>query len=330
MKRRELITLLGGAAAAAWPRAAHAQQGERMRRVGVLFGLAESDPEGQARLGAFRQSLQALGWVEERNLRVDYRWAAGDLKRTEAFAKELVKANPEVIVVNTPPGLTALRQATSSIPIVFAQVLDVSESGIINPARPQANITGFTSIYTYDMGGKWLALLKEMIPTVARVAIMQNPGHPSWAGYKAAIEAAAPGMSLEIEPAPMYVRDDIDRALGSIALKPNAGLLVLPDTFTVVHRQHIVELANRHGLPAIYPVRFFAMAGGLISYGSDVVELVRLTATYVDRILRGATTHDLPVQSSTKFELVINLKTAKALGLDVPPTLLARADEVIE
>jgi putative ABC transport system substrate-binding protein len=326
--RRDFIPLLGGAAA--WPVAVRAQQAERIRRVGVLMGLAEADPEGRARIGAFRRALQDLGWVEDRNLRLDCRWAAGDVPRTQMLAAQLVTSTPEVIVVNTPPGLSALRKMTSSIPIVFAQVVDVSESGITNPAHPAANLTGFTSFYTYDMGGKWLGLLKEIAPSVARVAIMQNPNHPSWAGYQAALGVAASALGVQANPAPVNTPAEIDRALDSMALEPNVGLLVLPDTFTTVHRDRIIMLANRHMLPAIYPTRFFATGGGLISYGAHVVELVRLTATYVDRILRGAATHDLPVQSSTKLELVINLKTARALGLEVPPTLLARADEVIE
>jgi putative ABC transport system substrate-binding protein len=329
LKRRDFMTLLGGAAVGL-PLAARAQQGDGRRRIGVLMGLAETDPEGQSRVAAFRRTLHALGWTEDRNLHVDYRWAAGDVARTQAFATELVSLNPEVIVVNTPPGLNALRQATSSIPIVFAQAVDVSESGITNPACPETNITGFTGFYTYEMSGKWLGLLREIAPLVARVAVLQNPKHPSWAGYRAAIEAVASAVGLQIKPALVNVPEDIDRALDAIAQESNAGLVVLPDTFTVVHRGRIVRLANQHGLPAIYPVRFFATAGGLMSYGSDIVELVRLTATYVDRILRGATPNELPVQSSTKFDLVINLKTAKALGLHVAPTLLARADEVIE
>jgi putative ABC transport system substrate-binding protein len=295
------------------------------------LGLAASDPEGQARVGAFRKVLNRLGWTEGGNLKVDYRWAAGDVARTRALAAELVSSAPEVIVVNTPPGLAALRDATSSIPIVFVQVLGASESGVVaNPARPEANLTGFTHFYEYVMGSKWLALLKEMVPTLTRVAVMQNPDHPSWLGYRQSIAAAAPALGVQMIPAAVKAADDIDKALDELARTPESGLLVLPDTFTTVHRVRIVALAAKHRLPAIYPVRFFAAVGGLMTYGADVVELLGLAATYVDRILRGAAPHDLPVQATTKFELVINLKTAKALGLEVPPSLLARADEVIE
>jgi putative tryptophan/tyrosine transport system substrate-binding protein len=330
MKRRKFITLLGGAAAA-WPFAARPEQRERMRRIGVLMGLAESDPEGQSRIAAFRKTLQTMGWAEGRNVRVDYYWAAGDIDRTHALAKELVSSAPDVIVVNTPPGLPALRLETHTIPIVFVQVLDASESTVVlNPARPESNVTGFTNFYEYGVSGKWLALLKEIAPSVSRVAILQNPNHPSWVGYQGSIAKTAPLLSVQPIRAHVYTPADIDNVLDALAREPNGGLLVLPDTFTTVHRDKIVALADHHRLPAVYPLRFFATGGGLIAYGADLVELLRLSASYVDRILRGARPSDLPVQSSTKFELIINLKTAKTLGLEVPPTLLARADEVIE
>ena len=327
--RREFIVTLGGTAAA-WPLVAQAQQPERMHRVAVLMGLAESDPEGQKRIKGLRSRLNELGWIENRNLRLDCRWAAGDIARTRALATELANSVSEVIVVNTPPGLAALREATSTIPIVFAQVTDVAESGITTPARPQANVTGFAHFYTYDVTGKWLSLLREIAPGVAQVGLMQNPDHPSWMGYVAAMEATASAVGLGVYRAPVNEPAEIDRALDGIAEKRNAGLIVLPDTFTAVHRHRIVQLANKHGIPAVYPTSFFATAGGLMSYGSDVADLVRSTGTYVDRILRGASPGELPVQTSTKYELVINLNTAKALGITVPPTLLARADEVIE
>jgi putative tryptophan/tyrosine transport system substrate-binding protein len=328
VKRREFITLLGGAAA--WPARARAQA-DKPRRIGVLMGLAESDPEGQSRIAAFRKQLHELGWTEGRNVQTDYRWAGGDVERTRAMAADLANTAPDVIVVNTPPGLAALRQATQTIPIVFVQVLDASESGIVaSPARPEANITGFTNFYEYAMSGKWLTLLKELAPSVARVAVMQNPNHPSWDGYRRSVAPAAASLGIEVIAAGVSSPAEIDSALDALARQPAGGLLVLPDTFTTVHRDRILASAARHRLPAIYPARFFATGGGLMSYGADLVELLRLAATYVDRILRGATTHDLPVQSSTKFELVISLKTAKALGLEVPPMLLARTDEVIE
>jgi putative ABC transport system substrate-binding protein len=328
MKRRQFITLLGGAAA--WPFAARAQT-DKARRIGVLMGLAESDPEGQSRIAAFRRTLQERGWTEGGNIRVDYRWAAGDIERTRTLATELVNSGPDVIVVNTPPGLSALREATRRIPIVFVQVLDASESGIVlNPARPEANVTGFTNFYEYAMSGKWLTLLKEIAPSVTRVAVLQNPNHPSWSGYQRSTAAAAASLGVQVIPAGVNAPAEIDGALDGLAREPGGGLLVLPDTFTSVHRDRIVTLADRLRLPAIYSQRFFATGGGLMAYGADLVELLRLAASYVDRILRGAAPGDLPVQSSTKFELVINLKTAKALGLDVPPALLATADEVIE
>src|SRR5215468_10655526 len=301
--RRNFLATLGGAAA--WPLAARAQQGERMRRIGVLMGLSESDPEAQSRIAAFRKTLQDLGWTEARNVRTDYYWAAGDIDRTHALAKELVSSAPDVIVVNTPPGLSALRLETHTIPIIFVQVLDASESTVVlNPARPESNVTGFTNFYEYCVSGKSLALLKEIAPSVSRVAILQNPNHPSWVGYQGSIAKTAPLLGLQPIPARVYTPADIDSVLDA--------------------------LADHHRLPAVYPLRFFATGGGLMAYGADLVELLRLSASYVDRILRGARPSDLPVQSLTKFELVINLKTAKALGLDVPPTLVARADEVIE
>ena len=328
--RRELLAALGGAAVA-WPLAARAQQSNRMRRIGVLMGLSESDPEAQSRIAAFRKTLQGLGWAEGRNVQVDYYWAAGDIDRTHTLAKELVSSAPDVIVVNTPPGLSALRVETHTIPIVFVQVLDASESTVVlNPARPESNVTGFTNFYEYGVSGKWLALLKEIAPSVSRVAILQNPNHPSWVGYQSSIAKTAPLLGVQPIPAHVYTPADIDNVFDALAREPNGGLLVLPDTFTTVHRDKIVALADHHRLPAVYPLRFFATGGGLMAYGADLVELLRLSASYVDRILRGARPSDLPVQSSTKFELIINLKTAKALGLDVPPALLARADEVIE
>src|SRR5262249_16844359 len=296
-KRREFITLFGGAAAA-WPIAAQAQQSTRTRRIGVLMGLTESDPEGQSRIAAFRKTLQGLGWTEGRDLRTDYYWAGGDIDRTHALAKELVSSAPDVSVVNTPPGLSALRLETHTIPIIFVQVLDASESTVLNPARPESNVTGFTNFYEYGVSGKWLALLKEIAPSVSRVAILQNPNHPSWVGYQSAIATSAPLLGVQPIRAPLYTPADIDKALDPLAPEPNSGLVVLPDTFTTVHRDKIVALADRHRLPAVYPLRFFATGGGLMAYGADLVELLRLSASYVDRILRGARPSDLPVQSS--------------------------------
>jgi putative tryptophan/tyrosine transport system substrate-binding protein len=315
----------------AWPVVARAQQGEHVRRVGVLIGLAESDPEGKARIGAFRRTLQMLGWTEGHNIQVDYRWAGGDVERTRLFADELARSAPEVIVVNTPPGLTELRQVTSTIPVVFAQVLDASESGTgAHPAKPGANVTGFSNFYQYALAGKWLELLRDIAPAVERAAIMQNPKHPSWAGYLEASTTAGHSLGLRIVPARVDTPANIDSFLDTFAQEPNGGLVALPDTFNAVHRRRIIDAVARNRLPAVYPVRFFAIDGGLMSYGADIVELLRLAAGYVDRILRGESPGDLPVQTSDKFGLVVNLKTAKALGLTVPETLLATADEVIQ
>jgi putative tryptophan/tyrosine transport system substrate-binding protein len=313
-----------------WSVAARAQR-EQVRRIGVLLGLAQSDPEGQARVSAFQRALQELGWTEGRNVEVDYRWAGGDVERTRLLAEELVRSAPDVIVVNTPPGSSFLRQATSTIPIVFVQVLDASESGLVlNPAKPEANVTGFTNFYEYAMAGKWLQLLKEIVPSLQRAAIVQNPNHPSWVGYLDKSATAGAVLGLEVVPARIYAPEDIDNLLNAFAREPNGGLVVLPDTFTTVHRQRIIDAAARNRLPASYPLRFFAADGGLMSYGADLVEMLRQAAIYVNRILRGEAPRDLPVQSSTKFELIFNLKTAKALGLAIPETLLATADEVIQ
>ena len=325
MRRREFIALLGSAATAFVARA----QTDSQQRVALLMGLAEHDPEAQARIAAFRRSLQELGWTEGRNLRVDVRWAAGDVERTQQLAREIVDAAPDVIVVNTPPGLAALRQATHTIPLVFVQVLEASETSVVlNPARPESNVTGFTNFFGHDMSGKWLELLKEIAPKISRVAVLQNPNHPSWQGYLSFLSRTAPGLDVQIVPAPLYTPKDIDDALARLV--PDGGVMVLPDTFNTVHRDRIVALAVEHQLPAIYPSRFFVTKGGLMAYGADLAHLLGQAATYVDRILKGAKTADLPVQQSDKIELVINLKTANALGLRIPTSVLARADEVIE
>ena len=319
MRRRDFVALLGGAAVA-WPVAARAQQPGGMRRIGVLMGLAEDDPEGRSRLATLGRALQDLGWIEGHNIRTDYRWAAGDIERTHILATELVRSAPDAIVVNTPPGLSALQVKTHTIPIVFVQVLDASESAIVvNPARPEANVTGFTNFYEYAISGKWLSLLKEIAPSVRRVTVMQNPNHPSWVGYQGSIAAAAPLIGVQPVEARIYTPADIDNTFDVLTHEPNGGLLVLPDTFNTVHRAKIIALAARHRIPAVYPQRFYATDGGLMAYGADLGGLLRLAASYVDHILRGARPADLPVQSSSKFELVINLKTAKALGLEVPP-----------
>jgi putative ABC transport system substrate-binding protein len=329
MRRREFITLLGGAAAA-WPLAARAQQSGRVRRIGALMGIAENDPESQARITAFLQRLQELGWTEGRNVRIDYRFAGGDTRRMRAYAAELVGLAPDVILVQSNDGLAALRQETRTVPIVFAVVADPVGSGFVESlARPGGNITGFT-IFEPSLGGKWLQALKEIAPGVTRVAAILHPETTANVGFLRAAEAAAPSFGMTLTAEGVHDAAEIERAVTAFAAEPNGGLVVLPHPVTAAHRDLIIGLAARHRLPAVYAFRFFATAGGLMAYGNDSVDLFRRAAAYVDRILKGEKPGELPVQAPIKFELFINLKTAKALGLEVPPTLLGRADEVIE
>jgi len=329
LRRRNFITLLGGAAAA-WPVAARAQQPERRRRIGVLLSIAESDPEAQRRIQALRQGLQELGWIEGRNVSVEYRFGAADAARIAVQVADLVALKPDVIVGNSTPVVTALRQATSSIPVVFVQIIDPVGSGLVESlARPGGNLTGFSD-FELGTSSKWLELLKEITPNTTRVAALLQHGLAPNSGFLRALEDAAPTVGVQLTA--VRVRDavDIEQGLGAFAGQSNGGLIVLPSPVAAVHRDTIIMLAERYRLHAVYPFRYFSVSGGLLSYGVDNVDLYRLGATYVDRILRGANPADLPVQHPVKFELVINLKTAKALGLEVPPTLLARADEVIE
>jgi putative ABC transport system substrate-binding protein len=329
MKRREFITLLGGAVT--WPLAAHAQQpGERMRRVGVLVNLASDDAEGQARLAAFHQGLQQLGWTVGRNVQIDYRWGAGDADRIRKFATELVALAPDVILSTGSPSAAAFQQVTRTVPIVFVTVVDPVGSGFVDSlARPGGNITGFT-LYEYSISGKWLQLLKEIAPGVTRAAVIRDPALASGGGQLGVIQAVAPSVGVEVTP--LNVRDagEIERAITAFARSPNGGLIVTASTLAGVHRDLIIALAARHKLPAVYAVRYIVVGGGLISYGPDTVDQYRRAASYVDRILKGEKPGELPVQAPTKYDLVINLKTAKALGLEIPPSVLARADEVIE
>jgi ABC-type uncharacterized transport system substrate-binding protein len=334
VKRRQFITLLGGAVVI-WPRAARGQQGERVRTVGVLIGFDESDPEGRARLAALQQGLNTLGWTDGGNLRIEYRRFTGDPDRIRAAAAELVGLTPDVIIAYAPPAVAALRRETRSIPIVFTQVSNPIGAGFVaSMARPGGNITGFTS-FELTIGGKWLEALKEIAPGVTRSAVILNPDNPAAAGFLGAIEGAAPSLGVQVSP--IILRDASDperavmeRAVDVFAREPNGGMIVLPDFVLITIRQSIVALAARNHLPTIYPFRYFATTGGLMSYGIDQIEQSRQAASYVNRILKGAEPGDLPVQAPTKFETVINLKTANALGLEVPPSLLARADEVIE
>jgi ABC-type uncharacterized transport system substrate-binding protein len=329
MRRREFITLVGGAAAA-WPLAARAQQGERMRRIGVLTTLAADDPVSRSRATAFAQGLQELGWTDGRNVRIDYRWAAGDAERFRKYAAELVALAPDVILAAASPSLMALQQASRTVPIVFVQVIDPVGGGFVESlARPGGNATGFT-LYEYGISGKWLELLKEIAPRVSRVAIIRDPTLTSGTGQFAAIQSVAPSLGVEVSPVNVRDAGEIERTLTAFARSPNVGLIVTASPPAVVHRDLIVRLATQHRLPAVYWQRFYVADGGLIAYGPDPVDQYRQAAGYVDRILKGEKPADLPVQAPTKYELVINLKTAKALGIDVPTTLLARADEVIE
>jgi putative ABC transport system substrate-binding protein len=331
LRRREFITLLGGAAAA-WPLEARAQLGERMRRIGALIGGAETDPESRARVAALREGLEQRGWSEGRNLRIDYRWAGADSDRIRAFAAELVATAPEAIFAHTTPATTRLLEATRNIPIVFASVSDPIGDGIVASfARPGGNVTGFTNVEA-SMGGKWLEILKELSPAVARVGFLFNPATSPGGGsyFLRPFEAAAPLFNVQPISTPVEDVVDIERAVAPLAVGANGGLIVNSDVFTTRHRAAIIAAAARHRVPAIYPFAYFAADGGLAAYGTDVRDLWRRAASYIDRILRGEKPADLPVQAPTKFELVINLKTAKALSLNIPAMLLARADEVIE
>jgi putative tryptophan/tyrosine transport system substrate-binding protein len=331
MRRRDLITLLGGAAAA-WPLAARAQQPGQLRRVGMLIGYAENDSETQARVAAFRQGLEHLGWTEGRNIRVDYRFAPAGPDQAQRFAKELVALGPDILVGNSTPATAALLGETRTIPIVFVGVSDpVGSDFVASIARPGGNTTGFTN-FEPSLIGKWLELLKEIAPGIMRAAVIFNPKTAPGKGsfFMTPFEPVA--RALNVEPIALRVSDsaEIESAVTAIGRAPGSSLIVMPDAFTTVHRQLIILLAARHALPAIYPYRYEAADGGLLSYGVDTVDLLRRAAPYVDRILKGEKPADLPVQAPTKFELVINLRAAKALRFTIPPTLLALADEVIE
>jgi putative ABC transport system substrate-binding protein len=330
VRRREFIAALGGMAAA-WPLAARAQQPERMRRVGVLMSASETDPEYRAYVAAFREGLQKLGWTEGRNIRIDTRWAATDVESLQRFAKELVALQPDLILTQGTPTTAALLQQTRTIPIIFANVVDPVGTGfVVGLPRPGRNVTGFINLEP-TMAGKWLELLKEIAPRVARVAFLCNPATAAYAEYFLhPFKAAAVSFAVEAIAAPVRDASELESVVAAQAREPNTGLIVMPDAFAAAHRAEITTLAARYRLPAVYPFRFFAEVGGLLSYGSDILDNFRRAASYADRILNGEKPADLPVQAPVKFELIINLKTAKALGIDVPPTLLARADEVIE
>jgi putative ABC transport system substrate-binding protein len=328
MKRRIFIAGLG--ATAAWPLAAPAQQRERMRRVGVLSTIPADDPEATSRTAAFLQTLQELGWTDGRNVRIDIRWSAGDPERLRRYIAELIALAPDVILTNGSVGVVPLTKATSTLPIVFVQVTDPVGAGLVESlARPGGNATGFT-LFEYSTSGKWLELLKQMAPPVTRAAVLRDPTSTTGLGQFAGVQSAASFLGMDVRPVDVRNAGEVERAITAFAQIPNGGLIVVNTQFAFVHRELIIALAARHQLPAVYPYRSLVVSGGLVSYGTDSVDQYRQAARYVDRILKGEKPADLPVQAPTKFELVINLKTAKALGLTVPPNLLARADEVIE
>jgi ABC-type uncharacterized transport system substrate-binding protein len=328
LRRRDFITLLGGAAA--WPLMARAQQRERMRRIGVLMNLAADDPESQARIVAFSQGLAELGWTVGCNMRIDIQYAAADADRFRRYASELVALSPDVILASTNSSVTALQQATRTVPIVFVVVVDPVGSGYVaGLARPGGNTTGFT-LYEFGIGAKWLELLKEIAPRVTRAAILRDPALTVGVAQFAAIQSVAPSFGVELSPIDVRDAGEIERAVAEFARGSNGGLIVPGSPSQGVHRELIIALAARHKLPAVYAQHYMVSGGGLISYGPDNIDQYRRAADYVDRILKGEKPADLPVQAPVKYELVVNLKTAKALDLEVPPTMLARADEVIE
>jgi len=328
VKRREFITLLGGAAAA-WPLVARAQQ-ERVRRIGVLMPSAADDPAFQARMTAFVQGLAQLGWIDGRNVRIDTRWGVADTDRIRKYAAELLALAPDVIMANSSAALAALLQATRTVPIVFTAVGDPVGAGYVDSlARPGGNATGFT-VFEYSIAAKWLELLKEIAPRVTRAAVLRDSAIAAGPAQFGVIQAAAPSLGVELRVVDVRDTGEIERAITAFAQGSNNGLIVTGSPAAIFHRDLVITLAARHRLPAVYPVRVFAVAGGLISYGAESVDQLRRAAGYVDRILKGEKAGDLPVQLPAKYDLVINLKTAKTLDLTVPATLLARADEVIE
>ena len=331
MRRRDFVRAIVGSATA-WPLAARAQQEQRVRRIGVLMGdFPENAPEGQAVAAAFREELQKLGWTEGRNIRIDYRWAAADIEAMQRFAKELVGSQPELIFSTNTPATAALLQQTRTIPIVFVQVTDPVGSGFVaSIPRPGGNVTGFITMAP-TMPGKWVELLKEIAPRVNRVAMLFNPTTATYFEYYLnPFKAAAPSFAVEAIDAPARDVSELESVIAAQARAPNGGLIAMPDSFLNAHRAEATSLAARYRLPAVYAFRQFTEDGGLLSYGNDIVDNYRRAATYVDRILKGANPGELPVQAPVKFELVINLNTARALGLDVPAQLQQRADEVIE
>jgi putative ABC transport system substrate-binding protein len=329
MRRRDFIRLIS-IAGMAWPLAARAQQSKPMRRVAALMPQSANDPQAQNRNAAFLQALQQLGWTVGQNVQIDYRWSEGSEDETRKYAAELVALAPDVILVSGSAARDPLRRATRTVPLVFVLIPDPVGAGFVDSlARPGGNVTGFTN-FDFGIGAKWLALLKEIAPNTTRAAVLRDPAIVAGIGQWAAIQSVSPSLALDVSPISLVNAGEMQSAVTAFARSPNGGLIVTGSALTVVRRDLIIALAARHRLPAVYYDRYFVSAGGLISYGSDSVEQFRSAAGYVDRILKGEKPADLPVQTATKYELVLNLKTAKALGLDVPASLLARADEVIE
>jgi putative ABC transport system substrate-binding protein len=330
MRRRDFITLLGGGAATTWSFAARAQQGERVRRIGALVGTAADDPIGQARIAALLQALGQLDWIVGRNMRMDIRWSAADADLTRGYAAELVALAPDVILASSGSVVGPLRRATRIIPIVFTETSDPVGAGFVESlASPGGNVTGFLT-FEYGLSGKWLELLKQIAPSVTRVAVLRDAAIPSGTGQLGAIQSVAPSFGVEVRAPDVHDAGEIERMITAFARTPNSGMILTASAFSLRHRNLIITLADQHKMPSAYFQRGFVADGGLISYGADTIDLHRRAATYVDRILKGEKPADLPVQAPTKYELVVNLKTAKALGLNVPPSLLATADEVIE
>ena len=329
MRRRDFIKAISGSSVA-WPLAARAQLPERMRRIGVLMNMAAGDPEGQASTTAFQQVLQQLGWTIGQNVRIDTRWGENDIDRDRRYAAELVALAPDVILASGSPSVAALQHITRTLPIVFVRISDPVGAGFVDTlARPGGNTTGFM-LFEYSFSGKWLELLKQIAPQMTRAAVLRDPSNPAGIGQFNAIQAAAPSLGIELHPVDQRDASEIERAIAAFARSANGGLIVTQGASVSVHHDLIITLAARHKLPAIYADRSDVTGGGLISYAPDRVDQFRRAAGYVDRVLRGEKPADLPVQAPTKFQLVINLKAAKALGLAVPPNLLATADEVIE
>jgi putative ABC transport system substrate-binding protein len=330
MRRREFVKAITASFVCAWPLAARAQQPERIRRIGVLMNLAADDPDASARVAALAQGLQELGWTVGRNLRIDYRWGAGVADLYRRYGAELVALAPDLILASGVPAISAVQQARRTMPVVFVDTTDPVAAGVVaSLARPGGHATGFMQ-FEFGMSGKWLELLKEIAPGVTRAAVIRNPMTPAGAGQQGAIQAVAPTLRVEISPIDVRDASEIEHAIAAFAGKPNGGLIVLSTSLALAHREQIISSAARHRLPAVYPFRIYVDGGGLLSYGPDKIDPYRRAAIYVDRILKGERPADLPVQAPTKYELAINLKTAKTLGLDVPLSLQQRADEVIE